>query len=91
MPRPSFRWLSLALVIFLAGGVAWYKMRPKEIDVTVVQVSRGIVEKVVANTRAGTLNACRKANLSPGTGGQINILTVDEGDTVKKGELLLRT
>lgn len=89
MPRHSFRWLSLALVIFLAGGVAWYKMRPKEIDVTVVQASRGIVEKVVANTRAGTLNACRKANLSPGSGGQINILTVDEGDTVKKGELLL--
>ena len=89
MPRHSFRWLSLALVIFLAGGVAWYKMRPKEIDVTVAQATRGTVEKVVANTRAGTLNACRKANLSPGTGGQISILTVDEGDVVKEGQLLL--
>ena len=89
MPRHSFRWLSLVLIIFLAGGVAWYKMRPKEIDVTVAQATRGTVEKVVANTRAGTLNACRKANLSPGTGGQISILTVDEGDVVKEGQLLL--
>ena len=89
MPRHSLRWFSLALVIFLAGGLIWYKMRPEEIDVAVAQVTRGTVEKVVANTRAGTLNACRKANLSPGIGGQINILTVDEGDAVKKGQLLL--
>ena len=89
MPRHSFRWFSLVLVIFLAGGFVWYKMRPKEIEVTVAQVTRGTVEKLVANTRAGTLNACRKANLSPGTGGQISLLTVEEGDSVKKGQLLL--
>lgn len=89
MPRHSFRWFSLVLVIFLAGGFVWYKMRPKEIEVTVAPVTRGMVEKIVANTRAGTLNACRKANLSPGTGGQISLLTVEEGDSVKKGQLLL--
>jgi HlyD family secretion protein len=64
-------------------------MRPKKIDVSVVQVTLGTVEKIVANTRAGTLNACRKANLSPATGGQISVLTVDEGDVVKEGQLLL--
>jgi len=89
MPRHSFRWFSLFLVIFIAGGFVWYKMRPTEIEVTVAQVARGTVEKLVANTRAGTLNACRKANLSPGTGGQISLLTVEEGDSVKKGQLLL--
>jgi HlyD family secretion protein len=89
MPRHSLRWFSLALVIFIVGGLVWYKTRPKEIEVTVVQVTRGTVEKIVANTRAGTLNACRKANLSPGTGGQISLLTVDEGDSVKKGQLLM--
>ena len=89
MPRHSFRWLSLVLLIFLAGGFIWYKTRPKEIEVTVAQVTRGTVEKIVANTRAGTLNACRKANLSPGTGGQISLLTVNEGDSVKKGQLLM--
>ena len=64
-------------------------MRPQAIDVTVAQVTRGTVEKVVANTRAGTLKACREANLSPGTGGQISVLTVDDGDVVRKGDLLL--
>ena len=89
MPRHSFRWFIVVLLIFLAGGFLWYKMRPKEIEVTVAPVTRGTVEKVVANTRAGTLNACRKANLSPGTGGQISLLTVEEGDSVKKGQLLM--
>jgi HlyD family secretion protein len=89
MPRHSFRWFILVLSVFLAGGLTWYKMRPQAIDVTVAQVTRGTVEKVVANTRAGTLKACREANLSPGTGGQISVLTVDDGDVVRKGDLLL--
>jgi HlyD family secretion protein len=89
MPRHSFRWFIVVLLIFLAGGFLWYKMRPQEIEVTVAQVTRGTVERIVANTRAGTLNACRKANLSPGTGGQISLLTVEEGDSVKKGQLLM--
>jgi HlyD family secretion protein len=89
MPRHSFRWFSLLLLLVLAGGLVWYKMRPKEIEVTVAKVTRGTVEKIVANTRAGTLNACRKANLSPGTGGQISLMTVEEGDSVKRGQLLL--
>jgi len=89
MPRHSLRWFIILLLILLAGVFVWYKMRPKEIEVSVVQVTRGTVEKIVANTRAGTLNACRKANLSPATGGQISVLTVDEGDVVKEGQLLL--
>ena len=35
MPRHSLRWFSLVLVIFIAGGFVWYKMRPEEIEVTV--------------------------------------------------------
>jgi HlyD family secretion protein len=89
MPRHSFRWFIILLLIVLAGVFVWYKMRPEEIEVTVAQVTLGTVEKIVANTRAGTLNACRKANLSPATGGQISVLTVDEGDMVKEGQLLL--
>ncbi len=89
MPRHSLRWFIILLLILLAGVFVWYKVRPKEIEVSVVQVTLGTVEKIVANTRAGTLNACRKANLSPATGGQISVLTVDEGDVVKEGQLLL--
>jgi HlyD family secretion protein len=89
MPRHSFRWFIVLLLVVLAGVLVWYKMRPEEIEVTVVQVTRGTVEKIVANTRAGTLKACRKANLSPSVGGQISVLNVDEGDVVKEGQLLL--
>jgi len=89
MPRHSFRWFIALLLVVLAGIFLWYKLRPKEIEVAVAQVTRGTVEQIVANTRAGTLNACRKANLSPATGGQISVLTVNEGDVVKKGQLLL--
>lgn len=89
MPRHSLRWFIVLLLVVLAGVFIWYKMRPKELEVAVAKVTRGTVEKIVANTRAGTLEACRTANLSPGIGGQISILNVDEGDTVKKGKLLL--
>ncbi len=89
MPRQSFRWFILLLIIIIAGTLVWFKMRPEEIEISVSQVTRGTVEKIVANTRAGTLNACRKANLSPGIGGQINLLTVEEGDRVSAGQLLV--
>jgi len=89
MPRHSLRWFIVLLLVVLAGVLIWYKMRPKVLEVAVAQVTRGTVEKIVANTRAGTLQACRTANLSPGIGGQISVLNVDEGDSVKKGQLLL--
>ncbi len=89
MPRHSFRWFIVLLLVVVAGVFVWFKMRPKDIEVTVAQVTSGTVEKIVANTRAGTLKACRTANLSPAIGGQISILTVDEGDRVREGQLLL--
>jgi len=89
MPRNSFRWFFVLILVAFAGIFVWHKMRPKDIEVSVVQVTRGTVEKIVANTRAGTLKACRKANLSPGIGGQISVLTVEEGDRVTEGQLLV--
>ncbi len=49
----------------------------------------GVIEKTVANTRAGTVNACRRAKLSPSIGGQIAHLPINEGDQVTAGTLLL--
>jgi HlyD family secretion protein len=67
----------------------WYSSRPKPIEVTVAAVEKGKVEQTVANTRAGTVKACRRAKLSPGIGGQISLLNIKEGDQVKAGMLLL--
>jgi HlyD family secretion protein len=52
-------------------------------------VNIGKVEKIVSNTRAGTVEACRRAKLSPSIGGQIANLPVKEGDSVTAGQLLL--
>jgi len=67
----------------------WRAAKPKPLAVVLKPATRGTVEKTVANTRAGTVEACRRAKLSPGIGGQISKLTVHEGETVKAGQLLL--
>lgn len=81
----------LALVVILAALAAaiWYWTRPQPIPVALATVDRGRVESTVANTRAGTVKACRRANLAPATGGQIAELPVHEGDHVKAGQVLL--
>ncbi|MDH5297460.1 MAG: efflux RND transporter periplasmic adaptor subunit [Desulfobulbaceae bacterium] len=89
MLRHPRRWLIIVLICTGVAAGAWYTTRPRPIEVVVRPVERGTVEKMVANTRAGTLKACREANLSPGVGGQIAVLNVRKGDAVKKGQLLL--
>ena len=83
------RWIVLVLVIAAAAVIVWFLTRPEPVEVVVKPVDRGIVEQTVANTRAGTVKACRRAKLSPSVGGQIAKLSIHEGDTVKEGDLLL--
>jgi HlyD family secretion protein len=89
MNRRYMRWIILVLVIAVIAVAVWFFTRPKPVDVVVKPVDRGIVERTVANTRAGTVKACRRAKLSPSVGGQIATLNIHEGDTVKEGDLLL--
>ena len=86
----STRLISILLIAILTAGLFWYLNRPKPIDVVTQAAEMGEVEQTVANTRAGTVKACRRAKLSPGTGGQISALGVREGDRVKAGALLLQ-
>ena len=72
----------------VAFGLRFY-MRPKPVEVTVHVVDRGPVERTVANTRAGTVKACRRAKLSPSIGGQIALLPIKKGQKVTAGQLLL--
>jgi len=57
------------LIFFIAlagiGALFWYSTRPEPIAVLATQVEKGVVEQTVANTRAGTVKACRRARLSP--------------------------
>lgn len=79
----------LLLVAAAAAGGIWHVTRPEPVEVVVQKVARGSVEKTVANTRAGTVKACRRAKLSPSVGGQIADLPIKEGQRVAGGQLLL--
>ncbi|RIX40950.1 MAG: efflux RND transporter periplasmic adaptor subunit [Rhodocyclales bacterium GT-UBC] len=81
--------LILAIVLLLGLGLFWLN-RPKPIPVVLKEVSSGTVESTLANTRAGTVEACLRTKLSTIVGGRIEYLGVKEGDRVKKGQLLLK-
>ncbi len=72
----------------MIGGLIYWSQQNKPIPVTLATVEAGEVQRTVTNTRAGTLNACRRAKLSPSMGGQIANLPVREGAVVKRGQVL---
>jgi HlyD family secretion protein len=82
----------ILITLFLLAAVAllvWYFGRPKPVPVTLATVETGSVLATVANTRAGTVEACQRARLAPAAGGQIARLPFKEGDRVKARDVLL--
>jgi len=79
----------IAAIVAVLFAAVWLITRPEPVAVTVVTAERGPVAATVANTRAGTVDACRRAGLSPALGGQISSLPVKDGDRVEAGALLL--
>ncbi len=80
--------LILIITAVVISVLLFWLQRNKPIAVTLQQVSSGKIQRTVTNTRAGTLNACRRAKLSPSLGGQIARLPVSEGEVVKQGQIL---
>lgn len=80
----------LLLLLLGIGAGYWWISKPKPIAVALVEVGTGKVEASVANTRAGSVEACQRTRLSPISGGRITYLGVKKGDHVKKGQVLLR-
>jgi HlyD family secretion protein len=78
----------IAGVVAIALLFAWLT-RPEPVAVRVEVVDRGTVQDTVANTRAGTIEACRRAGISPRLGGQIDLMPVSEGDVVEAGQILM--
>jgi HlyD family secretion protein len=83
------RLLIAAIVLALLGTGIWFLTRPEPATVLVHTVARGTVESTVANTRAGTVTADRRAKLAPGTGGPVSKRLVKKGDRVAKDQVLL--
>jgi HlyD family secretion protein len=84
------RVLLLLLLLALGAALWWWLGRPKPVVVLIEAVGHGTVESTVANTRAGTVEACQRTKLSTIAGGRIEVLAVKEGDKVRKGQLLMR-
>ena len=82
--------LALALIVVASLAAAlWYAMRPNPVTVAFAPADIGRVENTIANTRAGSVMACRRAKLAPPAGGRIERLNVTEGDRVRPGQVLL--
>jgi HlyD family secretion protein len=83
------RFVITGILLAIGAGLGWYWAKPKPLLVRLQTVEYGQVQATVANTRAGTVKACRRAKLSPAMGGLIADLPVKRGDHVKTGQLLL--
>lgn len=82
--------LAAALIVLclVVAGI-WYLGQQPPPAVALHTVTRGTVEETVSNTRAGTVEACRRSRLSMPIGGRVDVLNVDEGDRVEAGQVLL--
>lgn len=81
--------IALLAVIAVAVLAIWFMGRQPPAQVLLHTVARGTVEKTVSNTRAGTVEACRRSKLSMPSGGRVDTLLVEEGDKVENGQVLL--
>ena len=81
----------IVLVLAVVAVVIYVVMGREQDPITVSAVYPEIrtVEQTVSNTRAGTIDACRRSKMSPAIGGQIASLHVKEGDLVQKDQILI--
>ncbi len=80
---------SYITLIIAVIAAAWWLSRPTPPTVPLHTVATGTVESTVANTRTGTIMACRRSHIAPIVSGRVDQLLIKEGDQVEKGSLLL--
>jgi len=83
------RYLIFLILALALGAGAWWLSRPEPVEVVLHTVERGLVRATVSNTRVGTVEACRRARMSPSAAGQVAQLPVREGDSVAAGTVLM--
>jgi HlyD family secretion protein len=87
------RWLRrLAILALAIGAIAVLRVtyfRAAPVPVTVVGAARGTVESLVANNKAGSITARRRASIGPEIGGRVARVAVREGARVRRGDVLL--
>lgn len=89
--RRALRWVAgVVLVGVSAATLRLTVLQPDVVEVVAAEVTRGVVEDTVTNTRAGTVKTRLRARLSPQVGGLVVELPARKGSRVERGALLLR-
>lgn len=80
--------LVVIIVVLVVGKSAGWIGKPREMEVELAKVKRvTIVEKVSAS---GTVQPVTEVKIAPEVSGEIIDLLVEEGDSVKRGQLLVK-
>ncbi len=88
--RRRIRWWMVVLAIVVIGGIALFLMpRPVAVQTASV-VTRYPAQQVTVLTASGYVVAQRKAAVATKATGRLELLNVQEGSRVKKGDLLAR-
>ncbi len=90
MRKWTIRIVALVALAALVWGLQATFFAPEPVPVAVFALERGPVEETVTNSRAGTVEARRRAKLSPEIGGTVAEIPFREGERVEAGALLLR-
>ncbi len=88
------KWLIRGAIV-VAIVAAWWILKatafaPKPVVVEVAKAELGRVEQTITNSRAGSVKAERRADLSPEIGGRVVAIPHKEGESVAAGSLLLQ-
>lgn len=86
--RRAALWIALALAVAAVLWL-WTSRQRQSVPVEVFRVERGTVEQTATNSRAGTVQAKRRARLSPELGGRVLEIPFRQGQTVKAGDVVL--
>lgn len=77
------------LTVPLALVLGRFMLDPGSVSVRSVPVERSQVEATITNSKAGTVRARHRAELSPETGGRVVDVPFREGDSVERGDVIV--
>ncbi len=80
--------VAILIIIGVIGAIALNNRGPKPIEVTIEKVQKRTITQTVS--AVGQIQAETEVKVSPETSGEVIYVGVQEGDTVKKGELLIK-
>ncbi len=79
--------IAVAALVVVARMLGWWGTEP--ISVKAVRAELGRVESTITNSKAGTIRARRRADLSAEVGGRVVAIEVREGAVVQAGDVLV--